>query len=111
MHENPYQDCIDGCNECFLACETCATACLHEADLQKMVRCIEMDRTCADICALASRLMARQDTFAPALCRLCAEICRACGQECAKHEHMEHCRKCAEACFRCAEACEKWPNQ
>ncbi|MEP7303836.1 MAG: four-helix bundle copper-binding protein, partial [Caldimonas sp.] len=28
---------------------------------------------------------------------LCAEICKACGEECAKHP-MDHCQACARAC-------------
>jgi hypothetical protein len=38
------------------------------------------------------------------LCRLCAEICDACGLECAKH-HQDHCQDCAKECQKCAEEC------
>ncbi|RYE49654.1 MAG: four-helix bundle copper-binding protein, partial [Sphingobacteriales bacterium] len=41
------------------------------------------------------------------LCSLCADICEACGNECAKHKHMEHCQECAAACKACAEECRK----
>ena len=33
--------------------------------------------------------------------------CDACGAECDKHQHMEHCQRCAEACHRCAEECRR----
>ncbi|MDI9730490.1 four-helix bundle copper-binding protein, partial [Stutzerimonas stutzeri] len=39
-------------------------------------------------------------------CALCAKICRACGEECAKHQ-MDHCQECAKACMKCAEECER----
>jgi hypothetical protein len=86
------------------ACEHCATECLHEKDVKMMARCIELDRSCADICSFASREMARDSAFAPAVCQLCAEVCDACGDECAKHA-MAHCQQCAEACRKCAELC------
>jgi hypothetical protein len=87
-----------------IACEHCATSCLHEKDIKMMARCIELDRSCADLCALAEREMARGSQFAERVCQLCAEVCDACGEECGKHD-ADHCQKCAEACRRCAEAC------
>ncbi len=71
-----------------------------------IARCIELDRSCADICSLAVREMSRGSAFAERVCQLCAEICDACGEECAKHKH-DHCQKCAEACRRCADACRE----
>ena len=38
--------------------------------------------------------------------RVCAETCRACGEECRRHDKA-HCQRCAEACKRCAKECEK----
>lgn len=69
-----------------------------------MARCIELDMDCAQICRLAAGYMARGSRFAEALCGLCAEICQACAQECAKHS-MEHCQRCAAACRACAQEC------
>ena len=69
-----------------------------------MRRCIELDRSCAYICAFAAHEMARQSPFTEKVCQLCAQICEACAAECGKHEH-DHCQQCAEACRRCAEAC------
>jgi len=42
--------------------------------------------------------------FAPQLCALCADVCRACAEECSRHD-MDHCQQCAEACRRCEQAC------
>lgn len=86
------------------ACEHCATACLNEKEVAMMTRCIELDRSCADMCSFAAREMARGSEFAEQVCQLCAEICAACGEECGKHR-MDHCQECAEACQACAEAC------
>ncbi len=70
-----------------------------------MANCIRTDRDCADICRLTAAFLARGSVHGKHLLRECIEICRACGEECAKHHH-DHCQQCAEACFRCAEACE-----
>ena len=106
MAHEKHQHCIDACQECITACEHCSSACLHEANVKSLVRCIELDRTCAYICAFAANEMSRGGEFAHRVCELCAEICDACGEECAKHK-MDHCRKCAEACRKCAEACRE----
>lgn len=89
-----------------IACEHCGAECLHEKDVQKMARCIELDRDCAAICALAVSLMSRGSEFAARICAVCAEVCDACAQECAKHD-SDHCKKCADACRKCAEECRK----
>jgi hypothetical protein len=47
-----------------------------------MARCIALDTDCAAICQLAAEAMARASEYATAFCRLCADICQACGDEC-----------------------------
>ena len=71
-----------------------------------MARCIELDRDCADICAMAAILMSRGSEYAKELCALCAKVCRDCGEECSKHQ-TDHCQECATACMKCAEECER----
>ncbi len=107
MAHEKYQSCIEACNACAAECEHCATACLGEDDVRMMARCIQLDRDCADICRMAAAFMARGSEHAGHICAECAEICQACGDECAKHSGMEHCQRCAEACHRCAEECRK----
>ncbi|QNP54383.1 four-helix bundle copper-binding protein [Hymenobacter qilianensis] len=105
MH-NQNQSLLAALNACIAACEHCATACLQEQDVKMMARCIQLDRDCADICALTARFVARGSEHAQHLLQLCAQICHACGVECAQHgEHHDHCRMCAEACKQCEEAC------
>ncbi|GAB3832580.1 four-helix bundle copper-binding protein [Hymenobacter jeollabukensis] len=103
MHQQN-QTLLQALNACVAACEHCASACLQEADVQMMVRCISLDRDCSDICALTARLVARGSAHAAHLLRECAEVCRLCAAECGQHQH-EHCQQCAEACRRCEEAC------
>jgi hypothetical protein len=106
MSHEKYKDCIEACHQCMEACEHCATACLHEDDVKMMARCIELDRSCADICSLAMREMSRGSQFAAQVCELCADVCDACGEECGKHQ-ADHCQVCAKACRECAEACRE----
>ena len=110
MSHEHYQECIEACQECVVACEHCATECLHEDDVKAMARCIALDRSCADICALAMREMSRGSEFAGRLCLLCADICEACGEECARHD-MDHCQECADVCRDCAESCRQMAEE
>ena len=98
------QETIDVCHACSTACESCATACLQEEEVEMMTYCIALTRSCADVCDLAAREMARESEFADQICDLCADICQACGDECAQHD-VEHCKRCAAVCHRCADAC------
>ncbi|WP_225032032.1 four-helix bundle copper-binding protein [Paraburkholderia sp. XV] len=98
------QSCIEACDECASACDHCAAACLSEQNVSEMAECIRLDMDCADICRLASAVMARDSSRAKEVCALCASICDACAAECDQHQH-EHCKQCAEACRRCAEKC------
>jgi hypothetical protein len=93
--------------QCAAACEMCADACLDEQDIEKMVQCIRLDRDCAKICHTTASFVASHSENAQALVSVCEDICRQCGEECAKYD-MDHCQKCAEACRECAEACSSF---
>ena len=105
--ESKFQSAIEALNDCVQACNACMTDCLREDDVQMLAKCIQLDRDCADICALTSEYVSRESEFAPALAKQCAVVCDACAGECEKHSHMVHCRLCAEVCRRCAEECRK----
>lgn len=106
MKYEQFKSCIDACNACAVACDRCAAACLQEADPKPMARCVALDIDCAAICRLAAGYMARGSEMAVHLCRVCAEVCNACGDECARFQ-MAHCQECAQACKRCAEECRR----
>lgn len=71
-----------------------------------MAGCIQLDMECAAICYTAAQVMSLGGQKARELCRICADICEACGNECGKHE-TEHCRECAAACKQCAVECRR----
>jgi hypothetical protein len=104
MENHDHTALIEKLLACVAACENCATACLQEIDVKPMVRCISLDRDCADICSQAPVYCSASLNWPISTYCLCEEICRLCAKECGMHDH-EHCQKCADACRKCAEAC------
>ena len=117
-HPNPASDAGDeafalvtAAAECSYVCSACADACLEEANVEELRKCIRNNLDCAEITALTARLISRpgeqdRDVLRAQL-EACARACRSCADECDRHAgNMEHCRICAEACRRCAGACD-----
>lgn len=105
-NHHEFESCIEACIRCARACEHCESACLGESDVAHMTGCIHLDHDCAVMCWAAAGFMSRGSQFAHDVCRVCAEICEACGNECRQHKH-DHCQACAEACLHCAEECRR----
>lgn len=99
-----HEQCIDACLHCAAACNHCAASCTKEPHVDKMAVCIRLDMQCAAICSAVADLLSLGSPYAKELSRICAEVCKDCAEECARHD-MEHCRICAEACRRCETAC------
>jgi len=103
-----YKSCIEACLKCAAICNHCASSCTQEEDVKIMAGCIQLDMECAAVCYTAAQLMSLGSSKAKEMCRLCADICEACGAECGQHaSHSEHCRECAGACNACAEECRR----
>ena len=92
---------------CSTECNICLAACLDEEDVSMMARCIELNTDCSGICTLAASFLARDSESVATLLALCSEICRACADECMKHD-AEHCKKCANICYECARMCSEY---
>lgn len=96
------KSCIDACLACMVTCEKGITDCIKDGNQE----CIVLCRDCADICALCARFDARGSVYGKDIHALCAKICKACSEECAKHaSHHASCKECADACKKCAEVC------
>jgi hypothetical protein len=96
--------------DCAQTCTACADACLGEEKLDDLRQCIRSTLDCADVCLATGNLAIRRtgsdDRIVELMLTACAEACRACGVECARHGVMlEHCRICAEVCRSCEQAC------
>ena len=100
---------LDALLHCASTCSLCADACLNEEHVAHMTTCIALDEQCATSCFSTAQLLSRPttaaDTWSGAL-RACAELCRRCADECARHADMQHCVICDEACRACADACD-----
>jgi hypothetical protein len=105
MNSMRFRDCIEVCMSCATACQYCATECLKEEDVKLMSLCIAINRECALVCTATAQLLAIGSENATALCKLCAEICEACANECGKFQQMKHCRDCTKECLTCYEEC------
>lgn len=102
-----HKELINSLVECAATCEWCADQCLNEEQIKMLVDCIRSDKDCATICRSAAELLTRDSQYSGQMVELCEKVCRACAEECEKHEH-DHCRICAEACRRCEEACKNY---
>jgi hypothetical protein len=104
--------CIEACYDCGQACTSCADACLGEEMAAQLAQCIRLNVDCADVCiatgSVASRRTGTNELIMKRMIEICAEACRLCGDECAKHAAQhEHCRICADACRHCEQACRE----
>jgi hypothetical protein len=93
---------------CALFCTSCADACTAEP--MDMAQCIRTCLDCADICTAAAKVATRQtaddDVMVRAMLTACMEACFLCAAECDKHDH-EHCRLCATMCRECGDDCRE----
>lgn len=106
MGYHEWKTCIDACLACAAVCNHCASSCTQEEDVKMMAGCIALDMQCATMCYASAQLMSMGSSHAKELCAICAKICEACGNECAKH-NTEHCQECARICKSCARECQK----
>jgi hypothetical protein len=109
MDYKVYESCIQQCIQTAQQAEFCINECMKDQNTD-VLRCIQLNRDCADICLFASQMMMRGSENAALACELCATICEDCAEECNKHSEMQHCIDCAKACEECAAACRKILN-
>ncbi|AYD39644.1 four-helix bundle copper-binding protein [Clostridium fermenticellae] len=104
MSINKYQQCIDECNKCAQKCYECFKACLNEPDVQNRKNCISVLIECAQMCQMSASLMSMDSCSVKEHCRICANICDKCAQECGMFKE-QHCQICMQECKKCADEC------
>jgi len=100
---------------CAQVCHECQDACLRT-----IVHCLDLGgehasrehqtilTDCAAICGFVHGFMHRQSSHASHLCDECAEICRACADDCDRIGNGDKMMsQCAQTCRRCADVCEQ----
>lgn len=101
--------CIEACVQAAVACDRCANACLHAADIAALRRCIVLSLDCAQLCKTAHSLLSHGSQFARQICEITAGACDACVAECdAQGSHQHHFTACADACRRAARECRAY---
>jgi hypothetical protein len=106
MDNHRLADTIATLQDCAQTCSACADACLSEPDVAALADCVRVNLDCADVCNATARVLSRSGAPAEALLDACAQVCRACADECARHAtHHEHCRIAAQAARIADQAC------
>ncbi len=107
-HAQAFDQCAKACGDCQRACDSCATHCQHmlaqgKKEHQTTLRtCLD----CADHCAAAARITARQDPSRLLFARLAKKPALAVAKS-ARRFDDEHMKKCAEECRKCEKACRE----
>jgi hypothetical protein len=108
-HDKDFASCAKACSDCTTSCSDCYRHCLGlviagEKDHSKtLILCND----CAEICATAGKLTARQSPLSATVCEACAKACDECGAACAKFPQDKHMSDCAKTCHDCAAACRE----
>lgn len=89
---------------CIVNCEICIT----DSIIQQNNECIAICRDCVDLCSLGLHFVARGSKYKTDLYAICAKVCSACADECAKHAaHYHCCKECMNTCKHCAFLCNE----
>ena len=96
---------IEECMSCHRTCletlayhgDTMGGSQLSPQHIKRLMACIEMCRTTADMLAIRA-------PFSDQISEICAHICEQCATSCRAIE-CDAMKKCADSCGRCARAC------
>lgn len=101
------EQCIQECHDCHSACLTAVRHCLELGGEHAAADHIVTLLDCSEICETSANFMERDSRHHARTCAVCAEVCRACEQECRRMGDDPMMKRCADACRRCAESCQR----
>lgn len=102
------QQCIDECLHCHAICLQTAQHCLQTGGEHAEQNHMTLLLDCAEICQTSANFMLRGSQQHTRTCAVCAEICRACEEDCRRLGRGDDVMlQCAEACRRCAQSCDR----
>jgi hypothetical protein len=112
-HHEHLNKCAKVCAECQVSCDSCFHHCASLVEKGNKEHVITMHTCvdCAEFCALAAKLSARQSPFTSIACDGCAKACDECAKECEKFKEDKHMAACAKSCRDCAKACRAMIEQ
>lgn len=106
-HASGDQGLVAAANHCVVEAERCDQHCLamFATGDTSLVECARRVRELAALCVAAGRLAIQESPRLDALLDICGDSCKACEEECRKHEAKhEVCKSCADACVAMLEA-------
>jgi hypothetical protein len=100
------RQCITNCLQCHADCTETLTHCLMRGGDHAAPPHQKLLGDCAQACITSADFMLRMSDYHTEYCRLCADLCRACGEDCERLASGDHTMlKCAESCRRCEQTC------
>lgn len=99
------QDCIDTCVDCHRVCLETATHCMAKGGSHATEPHLRLLADCAQICQTSADFMIRGSDLHILTCRVCAEVCERCAQDCFGYGDDPQMKRCAEICRECAASC------
>lgn len=101
-------NCTRECLDCGDSCTRTAAHCLQLGSQHAAPDHQTILQDCADICFTSARFMERGSHIHPQVCRVCAESCIQCAEQCERTANGDKMmQECARICRRCAESCQK----
>jgi hypothetical protein len=98
--------CIENCVECHAICVETISHCLGIGGRHASEDHIGLLEDCSQICQTSADFMLRGSERHRETCRVCADICVQCAQDCDRLAGRDATMtRCAETCRRCAESC------
>ena len=102
--------CIQNCLDCAKACTLLIPHCLSLGGAHATKEHISLLSSCSLICNTSAKLMVFDSDFHHDLCKICAEICNQCADDCDEiggsdsmmFDTADICRRCADSCERMA---------
>jgi hypothetical protein len=102
------QQCIDECTRCQHICLATVSHCLELGGKHADPAHIGLLLDCAEICQTSANFMLRGSERHQLTCGICADICRACADDCERRAGGDKLMQdCAQQCRRCGESCER----
>ena len=105
-----FDKCAKACSACERACDYCETYCTDALANggKHHLAVVKTCRDCADICAAAAGIVAREGDDSDVICQACAESCGRCAKECEQHGKDDAVMSgCAKECRACEKACRE----
>lgn len=108
-HTAMYEQCANTCADCQVICDKNFHHCfmLVASGKKDHAKAAHLSVDCAEFCALAAKITARQSPLAGPACEACAKACDACAAECEKFSNIPEMKACAESCKKCAASCRE----